>query len=176
MDIQTNKFYPFHRPAPSLVALYCFSSDSQHNPRPRIVAGHSILTSLRLFRPPAMRLHRLREGSVGRRAHRPDKRSPSLPCARKALKGLVTDAIADHSDDVALMFGRRQACESGQHFLLLVFWLGWKRRSLALAVARTGSFLRRYSDLAMLPVIAAITKDANLEFSRSAPKEPVDCD
>jgi len=28
------------------VALYCLSSDSQHNPRPRIVAGHSILTSL----------------------------------------------------------------------------------------------------------------------------------
>ena len=32
----------------SLVALYCRSSDSQHNPRPRlrIGAGHSILTSV----------------------------------------------------------------------------------------------------------------------------------
>src|SRR6202008_56454 len=30
----------------SLVALYCRSSDSQHNPRLRIGAGHSILTSL----------------------------------------------------------------------------------------------------------------------------------
>jgi hypothetical protein len=45
MDIQTNKFYSFHRPATSLVALYCLSSDSQHNPRLRIGAGHSILTS-----------------------------------------------------------------------------------------------------------------------------------
>jgi 2-keto-3-deoxygluconate permease len=33
-------------PAPSPVALYCLSHDSQHNPRPRIAAGHSILTSL----------------------------------------------------------------------------------------------------------------------------------
>ena len=44
-DIQTSKFYSLHRPARSLVALDCLSSDSQHNPRPRIVAGHSILTS-----------------------------------------------------------------------------------------------------------------------------------
>src|SRR5258707_10860317 len=29
----------------SLVALYCLSSDSQHNPRLRIGAGHSIVTS-----------------------------------------------------------------------------------------------------------------------------------
>src|SRR5258708_2698637 len=29
----------------SLVALYCWSSDSQHNPRPRIGVGHSILTN-----------------------------------------------------------------------------------------------------------------------------------
>ena len=27
------------------MALYCLSSDSQHNPRPRIAAGHSILTN-----------------------------------------------------------------------------------------------------------------------------------
>jgi hypothetical protein len=46
MDIQTNKFYSLHRPAPSLVALYCLSSDSQHNPRPRIAAGHSILANV----------------------------------------------------------------------------------------------------------------------------------
>jgi len=45
MDIQINKFYSFYRPAPFLVALYCLSTDSQHDPRPRIVAGHSILTS-----------------------------------------------------------------------------------------------------------------------------------
>ena len=32
-------------PAPSLVALYCLSSDSQHNPRLRIGAGHSIVTN-----------------------------------------------------------------------------------------------------------------------------------
>jgi hypothetical protein len=44
-DIQTNKFYSFHRPDPPLVALYCSSTDSQHNPRPRIAAGHSILTN-----------------------------------------------------------------------------------------------------------------------------------
>src|SRR5208283_2551963 len=30
----------------SLVALYCWSSDSQHNPRPRIGVGHSILTNV----------------------------------------------------------------------------------------------------------------------------------
>src|SRR5258707_14180050 len=30
----------------SLVALYCLSSDSQHNPRLRIGAGHSILTKV----------------------------------------------------------------------------------------------------------------------------------
>ncbi|HEY2119024.1 MAG TPA: hypothetical protein VGH37_07565, partial [Candidatus Acidoferrum sp.] len=46
MDIQTYKFYSLHRPAPSLVALYCLSSDSQHNPRLRIAAGHSIVTSV----------------------------------------------------------------------------------------------------------------------------------
>jgi hypothetical protein len=39
MDIQTDKFYSFHRSAPSLVAPYCLSSDSQNNPRLRIGAG-----------------------------------------------------------------------------------------------------------------------------------------
>jgi hypothetical protein len=31
----------------SLVALYCWSSDSQHNPRSRIGVGHSILTNVK---------------------------------------------------------------------------------------------------------------------------------
>ncbi len=45
----TNKFYSLHRPAPSLVALYCLSSDSQHNPCLRIGAGHSIVTNAVIF-------------------------------------------------------------------------------------------------------------------------------
>jgi hypothetical protein len=44
MDIQTNKLYSLIDRLLSLVALYCRSSDSQDNPRPRIGAGHSIVT------------------------------------------------------------------------------------------------------------------------------------
>src|ERR1700687_1788620 len=38
------KFILFMDRLPSLVALYCLSSDSQHTPRLRIRAGHSMVT------------------------------------------------------------------------------------------------------------------------------------